>query len=275
MLSHAQAMSCGVPRRTISRRVAEGRWLTLHPRVYLVGGHRLTDEGRIRAAWLWLGQDATVSGAAAAYWHRMRDAAPGCTQITIPRSRHRPSRPGVSIRRRDLPPEDREWVRNVLVTGKALTTLETAVALDDPGFLDRALQREVGFTDVYAAYGRMQGSAGAQRAARMLDAAADRADSAAERLLMTLVGDGGLAGWVLGYPFGSFRIDLAFPSRRVAIEVDGWARHVDPQRFRAEQRRGNAVVGAGWTLLRFAWHDLVDDPVRVLVEIRSALAPSG
>jgi hypothetical protein len=44
--------------------------------VYLADGQRLTDEARVRAAWLWLGADALVSGPAAAHRHGMLDAAP-------------------------------------------------------------------------------------------------------------------------------------------------------------------------------------------------------
>jgi hypothetical protein len=31
--------------------------------------------------------------------------------------------------------------------------------------------------------------------------------------------DGGVTGCVLGHPFGPWRIDLAFPERRVAVAV--------------------------------------------------------
>ncbi len=48
-----------------------GPWRELHPGSYLAGGHRLTAEARIRAAALWCGDHATVSGAAAAFWQGM------------------------------------------------------------------------------------------------------------------------------------------------------------------------------------------------------------
>jgi len=54
--------------------------------------------------------------------------------------------------------------------------------------------------------------------------------------------------------------------------VDGWARHVDARRFGTDRRKGNALVGPGWTLLRFTWHDLAAAPERVLSEIRAAVA---
>jgi very-short-patch-repair endonuclease len=77
---------------------------------------------------------------------------------------------------------------------------------------------------------------------------------------------------VLGHPFGPWRVDLAFPERKVAVEVDGWAWHVDPERFRTDRRKQNALVGEGWNPLRFTWHDLVGQPARVVAEIAGTLA---
>jgi very-short-patch-repair endonuclease len=101
--------------------------------------------------------------------------------------------------------------------------------------------------------------------------AADRADSAAERLLISLLRDSGLTGWERGLPFERWIIDVAFPEARLAIEVDGWAWHTDVDRFRADRRKGNALVRAGWQVLRFTWHDLTNQPAHVVLEIRSAL----
>jgi very-short-patch-repair endonuclease len=101
---------------------------------------------------------------------------------------------------------------------------------------------------------------GSSEAGRLIIAAADRADSAAERLLVKLLREAGITGWVLGYPFGHYRIDLAFPASKVAIEVDGWAWHVDAERFRNDRRKGNAIARERWDLLRFTWHDLDGRP---------------
>ncbi len=116
------------------------------------------------------------------------------------------------------------------------------------------------------------GRRGSSAAGRLRGAAADRADSAAERLLVRVLRAGGVTGWVLGHPFGPWRIDLAFPARKVAVEVDGWAWHVDPERFRPDRRKQNALVRAGWDPLRFTWHDLDRRPGEVLAEVRGTLA---
>ena len=142
-------------------------------------------------------------------------------------------------------------------------------------FLDRALQRHVRFPALYRSYCRNIGRHGSSRAGDLIRASADRADSAAERLLVRLLRDAGIDGWVLGHPFGRWRIDLAFPAAKVAVEVDGWAWHVDAERFRNDRRKGNAITRAGWTLLRYTWHALDGEPVETVREIAGALTDAA
>src|SRR5919108_3260594 len=123
----AQAVSCGMSADTVRRRVRAGKWRELYPCVYLVGGHRLTDEARIRAAWLWAGgAPAAVTGPAAAFWHGMLDRAPARIDMTVPRRTHRRPRPGIVLRRRDLLPVDLVEARGLQVADKPFAALETA-----------------------------------------------------------------------------------------------------------------------------------------------------
>ena len=271
-----QAVGLGIAKQTVHRRAREGLWTRLRPSVYLVGGHRLTDEGRVRAAWLWAGDDAAVSGPAAAYWHGLLERAPTDVELTVPHCRKPRAQPGLTVRRRDLHHVDLVDTRGVRVTAVPLTVLETAVALPRGSvFLDRALQRHVRFPTAYRAFCRNMGRTGSSAAGRLLIAAADRADSAAERLLVRIMRDAGVTGWVLGHPFGPWRIDIAFPREKVAVEVDGWAWHVDAERFTNDRRKQNALVRAGWDPLRFTWHDLDGRPREVVGEIRATLAAAA
>lgn len=269
----AQAVEHGMPARTVQRHARDGSWRRLRPAVYLVGGHRLDGRGEVRAASLWAGERSTVTGPAAAFWHGMLAHAPDVIDLTVPVAVKPRPQSGIRIRRRDLHSTDRVGVDGVWLTGRALTALETAVALPDGStFLDRALQKWVRFPTLYRAFCRNVGRTGWSRAGELIRASADRAESAAERLLVTILRDAGITGWVLGHPHGPHRIDLAFPAARVAIEVDGWAWHVDAERFRADRRKGNAITRGGWDLLRFTWHDLDGRPHEVLAEIRETLA---
>lgn len=202
----------------------------------------------------------------------MRDTAPSTIDIVLPPDARSAGRPGVQVRRRRIDPPDRGYLRGVALTAAPRSALYTAITIPDGAtFLDRALQSYVRFPAVYRAYCRLLGCPGSAAAGRLLIAAADGAASGAERLFLTLLRRAGVLGWTLATPFGPHLIDVAFPWHRVAIEVDGWARHVDPERFRADRRKGNALVTAGWQLLRCTWHDLTTEPGRVIRDVLTAL----
>ena len=178
------------------------------------------------------------------------------------------------MRRRDLAQHDRVCVRDLWLTDAPLTALEAAVELGAEGstLLDRALQRRVSFAAMYRAHCRNLGRIGSAAASVLLSAAADRAASQAERLLVKLLRAAGIIGWEPGHPWGGYVIDVAFPGVRIAIEVDGWAWHMTPERFVRDRQRQNAVVNGQWHVLRFTWHDLTGGPAAVITEIRDALA---
>ncbi len=94
-------------------------------------------------------------------------------------------------------------------------------------------------------------------------------------------GCSGVLGSAAGWPTiwwccpDEYWIDVAFEARRLAVEVDGWAWHCDVDRFAHDRRRQNALVLAGWTVLRFTWHDLMSRPKEVVAEIRAALRRAG
>lgn len=271
LITAAQAAQHGMPERTLRRRAQLDGWTRVAPRVFLAAGHPVTDTARVRAAGMWAGDRATISGAAAAFWLGMLDAAPESVQVTVPRSGGLRAVDGVVVRRRDLSPIDVSRVRRIRVTDRPLTALETAIVVPDGSvFLDRALQKHVTFDAAYQCYCRNIGAVGYADVGALLVAAADRADSAAERLMITLLRAAGITGWQHGHPFGRWEIDFAFPVEKVAVEVDGWAWHVDVERFRADRHKGNALVRAKWDLLRFTWHDLTARP-----RLRSGGDPRG
>jgi very-short-patch-repair endonuclease len=108
-------------------------------------------------------------------------------------------------------------------------------------------------------------------AKQLLAAASDCAASAAERTARSLLREANLTGWRTHYRVSCYELDLAFPERQVAIEVDGWAWHHDARSFQRDRQRQNALVLAGWTVLRFTWADLNHRPGQVIAEIRDAL----
>lgn len=49
----------------------------------------------------------------------------------------------------------------------------------------------------------------------------------------------------------TIRIDLAYPERKLAIELDGWEFHRTRTAFDDDRTRANLLVAHGWTLVRF------------------------
>lgn len=65
-------------------------------------------------------------------------------------------------------------------------------------------------------------------------------------------------------------MDLAWPERKVLVEFDGNV-HRDRKVFVDDLRRQNALVLAGWTVLRFTSADVLGRCRQVIVAIRAAL----
>lgn len=71
-------------------------------------------------------------------------------------------------------------------------------------------------------------------------------------------------------PVGPYRLDLAFPRVRLAVECDGKAYHSTPAQLASDQRRSDYLVALGWTVLRFTGtrihhqlYDCVDEVCRM------------
>src|SRR5690242_3958094 len=84
VISRQQALAVNMSSRQIDGHVAAGRWVRVHPRVYFVVDREATDDARIRAAALWAGEPATISGLSAAWWHGLEPDAPLAVDVTVP-----------------------------------------------------------------------------------------------------------------------------------------------------------------------------------------------
>ncbi|MFL6026480.1 MAG: endonuclease domain-containing protein [Friedmanniella sp.] len=230
-----------------------------------------TPEAAARAAGLWLGEAATLTGTGAGWWWDLTPQPPTCWTFLLPRA-HRKPRPGVRTSDAYLDPYDRETRRGLGVVSRPLALLRTASELEGtrPGagvaLVDRAKQqRTVTQLDLERTYRRHQGTWGSRSMRHLLDHTGDRAHSELERMAVSLLRAAGITGFTLNYRtrLSSGRVvelDLAFLGRRVALELDGYAYHASPEAHRADLRRANEIMADGWTLRRFSYADLVSDP---------------
>lgn len=272
VITISQARAAGLSRQAVNRRVQAGIWRQCSRGVYFVDDRPFDDAARIRAAVWGFGDRGVASGLAAAWWHGLTNFAPDLVEVTVPRAGSGRKRPGARVRRRDLASADVVQRRGLRVTAVPLTVIEAAVrGRGAPRLMDRALQQDASLGQLWTAHLRNSGRWGSPAARILLQAASDGAHSAAERLFVKLLKEACLTGWRTNYRVGRYRVDVAFPAAKVAIEIDGWAFHVDQDVFQNDRQRQNDIALLGWQVLRFTWLDLNEYPERVLATIHTAI----
>ncbi|UPW10691.1 DUF559 domain-containing protein [Gordonia terrae] len=271
VLTMADALDFGLTRSAVRRRVDCGDWLRHSRGVYSLADHPATPATRARLAVATVGRGAALSGAGAAWWHGLMDEPPKKFTVTAPRSRHGTPVEGVRVRRRRLTDAEVVTRKELLVTALPLSVLEAAIE-SDSGVLDNALLvRKVSLRQLRVAADRRRGKEDGPAIAALVDGVESGARSVAERLAVDALSAGGVSGWSCGHPAGGYFIDLAFPDRLLAVEIDGMAFHRDAETFQRDRRRRNDLIALGWTVLNFTWSDLRERPDDVVARVRQAL----
>lgn len=272
-------LKAGLSRRRLARLVRDGRLRLLTPHLVSNVATPAPDEPLVAAA---IGLDATIShDSAALLWGMELVATPEQMSVTVGRNRSRLTRSGVRIFRRDLAPEERVHRDGVPVTSALRTVLDLCRSLplaEAVAATDSALRRGlVTVEELTAALVALAPGRGRQRIARVLRLIDPASGSVLESLCRILLVQAGLApeesqlvvrsarGRILG------RVDFAWPSARLVVEVDGFAFHADRESYRNDRRRTNELVLAGWRVLRFSWEDVVHHPEDVVAAVRAAL----
>ena len=142
--------------------------------------------------------------------------------------------------------------------------------------LDRVLQRRlITCAELCRRRDDVRHRTGATQLAALLVDLDPTVRSDGERRLVRAVRAAGFTGWRTNYRVRlgctSTVVDLAFVAARVAVEVDGRARHTDAVRFQHDRTRQNALHLAGWVVLRFTWEDVAPRPGYVIDTIRAVI----
>lgn len=86
----------------------------------------------------------------------------------------------------------------------------------------------------------------------------------------------GIDGWVLHHTppwsqHGMGVVDLAWPTHRLIVELDGRRWHSTTEAFVNDRRRDRTAASHGWTVLRFSWAEVTERPRSFANEIQSVL----
>ena len=264
LVTRAQAHEAGVGDSKIKRRVSEGRWSRARPGVYVIGAAEASWHQRIMAACLAGGPDIVASHRTALrLWGLV--GAVGRPEVLVQGNR-RLRLDGIQVHQSILLPPADCTVRSGIPTTTIARTLIDASARQDGevvgSWVDRAL-REFGLDllELRSCLARLAGPG--RRNVRTISAALasrageyDPGDSELEARVLRALVDAGLPlpvqQHVVRRPDGRIaRIDLAYPERQIAIEVDGWSVHGGRGAFDPDRVRGNDLTVLGWRLLRY------------------------
>lgn len=274
MARRRQLRKAGMTRRALRAAVAAGRLRPLTPDLYATTDPRPDD--LLRGAVLRLG--AVISHQSAALlWGIELATTPAQPHVTVGRNRGRAAHEGVEVHRRDVGPDEREYLEEVPITSLLRTLLDLARSLppaEAVAAVDSALRQRLVTLDALAAAARaLPPGQGRPKVQRVLELADPRSGSVLESLLRVLLAERGLpAPRSQLYIRGAGRVDFAWEAQRLVVETDGFAFHSDRASYRSDRRRGNALVRRGWVVLRFSWEDVLHEPDYVVASVREVLA---
>lgn len=282
VLTIRQLEAAGISRFQVHRRL--GRLLTqVSDGVYAVGS--VTSEVRLRAALAAL-PHAFISHGTAARRHGLPVPPSDEISVLLTGRRTRRQIEGVEIHlTRWLP-----LVDVTLVDGLPATTVARTICDLSPRYPASRLRHLIEYaiverlvtpTGIQACVlgWRRQGRAGSTvlgRVEQLLLGGEPLPASELERRAVALFRRGGLPPFAVQYRppwYDGMRgvTDIAWPDRRVVVELDGRRWHASTQSHVEDRRRDRLAAQNGWLTLRFGWQEIVERPDTVLDECRAVL----
>ena len=285
LAARSQLAAAGVPSSAVRRRLAQGTWRALSPRVVGLAGAAASGEGRALAAVLDGGPGTVASHATAAWlW-----GLPGFDGAEVHVSRSRPARSrgagvlGVVHHPASLHPAHCTAVRAVPVTTLVRTVFDVAAMVHlerAERVLQAALRRGLAWPAVAAhlAETARRGRGGTVAMRALLDRHGGRPPlgSGLELEVLRLLEDGGLPEprrqVDLGGGAWAARVDFLYDDVGLVVEVNGAWSHTSPLDVERDQRRTARLVAAGYAVLPITEAQVRDRPAEVVLLVREARA---
>jgi hypothetical protein len=276
-----------VGRYPVRAALRSGALQRLWHRVLIDSQHALDVRTRAAAALLLHGPLSVIADATAARLHGATAIDSADTHVLVPYGHPSRSRAGLVVHNGPLPAADvieRDGLRVLSAERVACDLLCTARPRDAIAVTDQLLasqppeRREEFRARVAARLKNRRDPRGTRCGTRLLGLATGRAESAPESWLLLEVADLGFppaeVNWSIRTPDGVelYRLDLAWPDQRIALEYDGYAVHSG--REREDGRRAEDLRRRGWIVVAVTVDDLKDN--RGLEQaLREAFAQRG
>lgn len=255
----------------IAWRVRRGQLRAVLPGVYAAAAS--ADDLHVRILALSRADpDAVLIGATAArvsFWPGIH-----CDVVECASPHKHGARPGFAFCRAVVPPELVRERGALRLSAPALTALDLCGQVGGDG-IDQVLRtRTATLRGLWRAIELTPDRPGNKQRRRLLIDSRDEPWSAAERRAHRLLRSARITGWRSNHPVlldgHRYYLDIAFPALRLVVEIDGRLHEDDPEVFENDRRRQNALVLEGWTVLRFTWRMLTEEPDVFVGAVRTA-----
>jgi hypothetical protein len=284
LFTRQQALADGYEPDQIRDKLRRGLWVRLQRAVYVDGGVEVTPLHRAAAAVLTVATDLNEAVASHHTAARVHGLGPVFGEepehVTVRRTGRRPRKPPLVIHNHTLGPDDVTEIGGVPMTSPLRTVIDLLIGGNSVTAVwacEKAMRDRLVDSDELLQQLEWYGSVGKRRALARLSMADVRSESPLETGARLLLATRDLPTPVPQYlvrvdGFARYRLDLAYPDRRLALELDGRQWHSSPEAVRADRIRERRLVALGWRILRFSWDDVFERPDHVVAAIQAALA---
>jgi len=279
-ITSTQLRAIGLTDEQIKYRTRVGRLVRVHPRVFRIGGTPSTPFGKLRAGTL--ATDGVASHRSAAWLLGLWDRTPKVVELTIPRPMRWRS-DLVAHRLTDLDPGDLTTVDGIPCTDAARLLVDLGAVCKgstvEKLFHQVMHEKRADFDEIVARFFRVarRGRSGCGVLRPILerhDPAIAPAESDLEVEMIQILRTYGAPPPTRQHPVevagNAFRLDLAYPERKIALEGDGFGIHIERGTFENDRARQNLLVLHGWLVLRFTWRMMIHTPGRVASDVLRA-----
>jgi very-short-patch-repair endonuclease len=273
----------GLGKAAVAKRAKDGRLHRVHRGVYTVGRPHLTQRGHWMAAVLACGHKAVLSHRSGGALQGIRNDHRAKIDVTVPSPSAR-SRPTIDVHTSlTLEPADITIVDGIPCTTVARTLVDLGDVVSHDAVkqaVDRAeVLRLFDGRAVHEAIERAGPRRGAGTLRAVLESYTEPAltEEGIEESFLALCRKASLPSpavntWIALHDGVSYKADFLWRAEKLVAETDGRDVHTTRKAFEHDRLRDQRLTLAGFTVVRFTWRQVADEPRRVSEALRTLLA---
>lgn len=272
VVTRLELLAAGITPAEIKERLNRGSLVAVFRGVYRVGHTAPSTEATYMAAVKAGGENAVISGPAAAHLLGLTRGAPPRAEVTAPTERRIK---GVKTRRIQLLASERTTWNRIPITTPARTLLDLAATLDS-ALLSRAvheaqIRHQVTPAAIAALTERHPNARGATRLRRIATGDTRTTLSRLESEFLKVLEKAKLPLPNTNQKTDGRYVDCRWPGRRLTVELDSFGYHNSRHSWELDRRREREAYARGDQLRRYTWADVCEDPRQMLSELQRLL----